>query len=171
MKNNKILSWVCGIILIILGLLFIVSPKGMFESIVLITGVVIIGLSVISIIFSLDNKTSSYFLGTSILGLILGIVLLYNRDSAIKMIPILLGIYLLITGITKIVMLSKTNAKYNIIFPSVIRVVLGSICLFTPIIPIVITGIIIGVLLTIAGINILTNIKTDDIVYKIKVKK
>lgn len=171
MKNSsKNLTLTSGIVLLILGILFVISPKGMFESIVLITGIVIIGLSIISMITSI-NSNNSYFTLTSILGLILGIVLLYNRDGAVKIIPVLLGIYLLVTGISKLILLAKANSKYDIMFPSVIKIVLGSICLFTPVIPIIITGIIIGVLLILSGITTLTNIKTNDVVYKVKVKK
>ena len=173
MKNsNKTLTYASGIILIILGALFIISPKSMFESIVWITGVIIIALSIISIATSLSSKNvSSYFLVSSLLGLILGIVLLYNREGAIKIIPILLGIYLLITGISKLIIMAKANYKYDIMFPTVIKIVLGSICLFTPVIPIVITGIIIGIFLILTGITNLSNIKTNEVVYKVKVKK
>jgi uncharacterized membrane protein HdeD (DUF308 family) len=49
--------------------------------------------------------------------------------------------------------------------------VLGIICFGTPIIPISIFGIFIGIVLVLSGINIITNANNSTTVYKVKVKK
>lgn len=171
--NNKTVTYFLGGILIALGVLFIISPSGVFESIVLIAGIAIIAVSAIGIILSFAGKDalSSYFLGSSIIGLIFGIVLINNTESAIKIIPVLLGIWLFITGISTTAYMSKQGSSLVSMTSPITRMILGLICFIAPVIPISIVGIYIGIVLILSGINTITNVKNEEIVYKVKVKK
>lgn len=170
--NNKKLTYVFGALLIALGVIFILSPKGVFESIVLFVGIAIIVFSAIGILLSFFGKEStSYFIGSSVLGLIFGIILVSNTDSAVKTIPVLLGIWLFISGLSTTVYMSKIGSSLTSMTTSITRMILGLICFITPVVPISIAGIFIGVVLVLSGINTITNVKNEEIVYKVKVKK
>lgn len=169
--NNKKFTYVCGALLIALGVLFVLSPKGVFESIVLFAGISIIAISAFGIILSLSKESTSYFIGSSILGLIFGIILVSNTDSAVKTIPILLGLWLFISGVSTTIYMSKMGSKLTTMTSSITRIILGLICFMAPVIPISIVGIFIGVILVLSGISLITNVKDEEIVYKVKVKK
>ena len=171
--NNKKLTYVFGALLIALGVIFILSPKGVFESIVLFGGIAIIAFSALGILVSIFGKdaSSSYFLGSSILGLIFGIILVSNTSSAVNIIPGLLGIWLFISGLSTTILMSKSGSNLVSMTTPITRMILGLICFSAPIIPISIFGIFIGVVLILSGINTITNVKSEEIVYKVKVKK
>lgn len=171
--DNKKITYVLGALLIALGVLFIISPNGVFESIVLFIGIAIMIVSVIGILSAFFSKdaSSSYFLGSSIIGLIFGVVLINNTSSAIRIIPVLLGIWLFITGISTTVYMSKQGSNLVSMTSPITRMILGVICFVAPVIPISIVGIYIGIILVLAGINTITNVKSEEIVYKVKVKK
>ncbi len=171
--NNKKLTYVFGALLIALGVIFILSPKGVFESIVLFGGIAIIAFSVLGVLVSILGKdaSSSYFLGSSILGLIFGFILVSNTSSAVNVIPILLGIWLFISGLSTTVLMSKAGSDLTAMTTPITRMILGLICFSAPVIPISIVGIFIGVVLVLSGINTIVNVKSEEVVYKVKVKK
>ena len=112
-----------------------------------------------------------YLSSSFIIGLIFGIILLTNTDSAIKIVPIFLGLWLLVTGLsTTMVMLKRGLTISNMISP-LVKAFLGIVCLCLPIIPITFAGMVIGVILVLAGISTITNSKSDEVIYKVKVKK
>ncbi len=170
MSNNKI-SNVLGALLIAIGVIFIISPKGTFESIFLFVGIFIIAISTMFLIFSIVNKESmNYYLGASIFGLLMGIMLTSNTDFAVKFVPVFFGLWLFISGLTTIIMNKDVSNLKKLVSP-ITRIVLGIICFGTPIIPISIFGIFIGIVLVLSGINIITNANNSTTVYKVKVKK
>ncbi len=171
--DNKKLTYVFGALLIALGVIFILSPKGVFESIVLFGGIAIIVFSVLGVLVSIFGKdaSSSYFLGSSILGLIFGIILVSNTSSAVNVIPILLGVWLFISGLSTTVLMSKSGSSLTGMTTPITRMILGLICFSAPVIPISIVGIFIGVVLVLSGINTIANTKSEEVVYKVKVKK
>lgn len=171
--SNKKLTYVFGGILIGLGVIFIMSPKGVFESIVLFGGIAVIVCSIMGILLSFFGRDtrSSYFIGSSVLGLIFGIILVTNTDSAVKTIPVLLGLWLFISGLSTTLYMSKTNNSLVSMTSSITRMILGLICFIAPVIPISIVGIFIGVVLVLSGVNTITNVKNEEVIYKVKVKK
>ena len=170
--NNKRLTYVFGALLIALGVIFILSPKGVFESIVLFGGIAIIVFSSFGLLLSIFGREStSYYIGSSIIGLIFGIILVSNTDSAVKTIPVLLGLWLFISGLSTTVYMSKMGNSLVAMTSPITRMILGLICFVTPVVPISIAGIFIGVVLVLSGVNTITNVKNEEIVYKVKVKK
>ncbi len=171
--NNKNTTYALGAVLIILGLIFIISPSGVFETIVSVGAIIIIGFSILGIVNSVIGKNNSYpyYLGSSILGLIFGIVLFNNADSAIKTIPVILGLWLFISGLSTTIFMSKSGSSLVSMTSPITRVILGLICFISPVIPISIVGIYIGAILILSGINTITNVKNEEVIYKVKVKK
>lgn len=171
MVKNKITN-IFGIILIIIGLVFIISPKGVFESIVLFVGITLIVYSAFALLISIFGKEStSYLVTSSIIGLIFGIIIVFNTDGTVKIIPILLGLWLFISGFSTTLLMYKSGTKLSLMTSPITRMILGLICFLTPVIPITFVGVFIGVLLVLSGINIITNSKNEEIVYKVRVKK
>ena len=171
--NKRKWAYILGLLLIAFGIVLIVSPEGVFETIVLIAGIVLIVYASFGIIVSIVNKnpTSSYLIGSSIIGLVFGIILVTNTESATKVIPILLGIWLFLSGLTTTLFMLKSGKTIKQLINPLAKTILGLICFITPIIPITIAGIFIGVVLILSGITTMTNIKNDEVVYKVKVKK
>lgn len=170
--NNRKLTYLLGGLLIAFGVIFIMSPKGVFESIVLFAGIAIIVFSVLGILISFfGNESTSYFIGSSVLGLVFGIILVSNTDSAVKTIPVLLGLWLFISGLSTTILMTKTNSNLIAMTTPITRMILGLICFVTPVVPISIAGIFIGVVLVLSGINTITNVKNEEVVYKVKIKK
>lgn len=170
---NKKGSYILGGFLIIFGILFIFSPANTFETIVLIAGVSIILFNVIRILFALksDNPYAAYSITGSIVGVIFGFILISSRDTAIKVIPVLLGVWLLVTGISSFLFLFKSHANSGLIVRPVLKIILGAITFALPIIPVIATGIVLGIILVLAGVTSIVNVKDEEVIYKVKVKK
>lgn len=171
--NKKVSSYIFGALLIVFGLIFILSPESAFETIVLIAGISLIVYGGLKILLALksDNPYASYTVAGSIFSIIFGIVLIGNQNAAIKVIPILLGIWLLISGITTLLFLIKTNSDRKLIIRPVLKIIVGAIAFLLPVIPIIATGIVLGVILILSGITTIMNIKDEEVIYKVKVKK
>lgn len=171
--NKKVSSYIFGALLIVFGLIFILSPESAFETIVLIAGISLIVYGGLKILLALksDNPYASYTVAGSIFSIIFGIILIGNQNAAIKVIPILLGIWLLISGITTLLFLLKTNSDRKLIIRPVLKIIVGAIAFLLPVIPIIATGIVLGVILILSGITTIMNIKDEEVVYKVKVKK
>lgn len=171
--NKKVSSYIFGALLIVFGLIFILSPESAFETIVLIAGISLIVYGGLKILLALksDNPYASYTVAGSIFSIIFGIILIGNQNAAIKVIPILLGIWLLISGITTLLFLLKTNSDKKLIIRPVLKIIVGAIAFLLPVIPIIATGIVLGVILILSGITTIMNIKDEEVVYKVKVKK
>lgn len=171
--EKKLLTYIQGFLLIIFGVLFIINPQGVFGSIVLIAGILILLVSAfkaIAILRSKDPYMSFGFMG-SLIGVIFGLVLITNRDDAIKVIPVMLGLWFLVTGITSLMFVMKSSRDKTLIGKSVLKIVLGLISFLLPVIPVVGAGIVIGVFLIISGVMTFVNMKDEEVIYKVKVKK
>ena len=171
--NKKNLNYILGIMLILFGTVFVVSPKATFETIVLAGGIILIIYAIIKIItlFRSSNSYVSYSIGSTVFSLLFGLVLVFNTEGAVKIIPMLLGIWLLVSGLSSLLFVLKiTKNKRNIVI-SIIKVMLGLISFLLPVIPVIATGIFVGIVLVTIGVTTIISNKEDDNIYKVKVKK
>ena len=159
--DKKIWTYVLGALLIGFGVIFIISPTEAFESIVV---------KIISAIKS-DNPYASFGMTGSIIGIVFGFILIGNKETAIKVIPVILGMWLLVTGLTTLLFTLKTSNNKSMLTKPVIKIVLGAITLLLPVIPVIATGIVLGIILVLSGVTTITNVKDEEVVYKVKVKK
>lgn len=171
--SKKTWNYIFGAILILFGIIFIISPQGTFETIVLAGGIILIMYAVIGIITAIISKNPyvSYSIGNFIIGLIFGIILITNTEGAVKLIPILLGIWLFITGLSTLIFTLKVTKDLKTLVTPITKTVLGIIAFALPVIPVIATGIFIGIILVLAGVTTIVNNKTEEVVYKVKVKK
>ena len=172
MKKNNMTD-LFGVILIVIGALFVICPKGVFESIVMVAAVVIVLFSILSLLVALSNKKgySMYLVISSVIGVVFGIILASNTDSAIKIIPVFLGLWLFISGLSTTLAMHKMNNSLTAMASPITRMFLGLICFIAPVVPITFVGVFIGAVLILAGINTIANSKNEEIVYSVKVKK
>ena len=171
--NKKIFTYILGALLIAFGILFVVSPSGTFETIVIVFGAVIILFSVIKMfgILKSNNLFASFSITGSIIGIVFGFILIVNKEAFVKLIPILLGIWLLLSGISTLLFLLKSNSNRGLIVRPIFKIIIGVMCLCLPIIPVVMTGILIGSALILSGGATFINVKDEEVVYKVKIKK
>ena len=171
MKKN-IVNIILGIILILFGVIFIFAPASSFSTIILFVGILIILFGVIKLISTLKVPgVFGYSIYSAVISILFGIILIAFKESTVKLIVNLIGIWLLISGISGLILLIKSNAKGSILVRPISKIIIGFVCLMLPIIPVTITGIFIGVILIIAGASMLTTEDEDEVVYKVKVKK
>ena len=172
MKDNSI-NILLGIIFILFGVIFVLAPESVFETIVMIAGIIIILFGVVRIISSskIDNSLKSYMTATSVISIIFGIILIVYRGATIKLIAALIGIWFLLSGISSLLLMLKSNVKDKRIVKPIIKILRGLVSLLVPIIPVAAAGITIGIILIFAGVSILTTKKEDEVIYKVKVKK
>ena len=77
----------------------------------------------------------------------------------------------IVSAVSTTMLMAKTSSSLVSMTTPITRMILGLICFAVPVIPISIAGIFIGVVLVLSGINTITNIKNEEVVYKVKVKK
>ena len=169
MKNNIIL----GIIFILFGLLFIFAPQSIFELIVLISGVIVLIISISKILVSLKekNELSSYGIVTGIFGIIIGIILIIFKQKTVLTVAELVGVYLLISGISSLLFMLRVNMSSNMFIKPIIKIVIGIISFTMPFVPTMWAGILIGIILVLTGVTIINTKKEEEVIYKVRVKK
>ena len=118
-----------------------------------------------------EESYKAYSTVTAVLSIIFGILLIIYRDTTIKIIAGLIGIWFLLSGISALLLMLKSNMKGKILVKPICKIVIGIISLIVPIIPISFAGIIVGVILILAGTSILTTKKEEEVIYKVKIKK
>ncbi len=164
LKRN-ITKLIFDAILIILGLIFIIFPNIFVSSVGIIAGTIFLLIGVGGILISLF---SSGFLFSSIFSIIIftifivfGLIFIFNPSSLVSILPILLIVYLLISGINKI--FSFIRFKYNKAF--ILNFILGIIFVISAITLMFFIdefnnfiGILVGIILLLIGISSLIDI-------------
>lgn len=169
-KQNVLL----GVIVILFGFIFLVSPQSVFSTIVVFAGIVCISFGLLRILATMKedsnyNKTYSFF--SAILSIAFGIILIVYRQKTIMVVAEVLGVCLLISGISSLQLMLKNNMKGNVLVKPISKIIIGSVSLFVPMAPAVVAGTIIGIILILAGLSIITTKKEEEVVYKVKIKK
>lgn len=177
--NKKIWTYVIAILCILGGVYLIIKPEQSFSNVVYYVGLAILIAGILKIISSLFNKESilmpgNYFF-TGVINTLFGIILMSNSHATIKIIPIFVGIWLILSGtsgLAAIINLGRNNNKFNNqdLIINIVKLILGIIVLTTPIISIIFTGWIIGIILVGTGVYLIFNSLKDRKIYKVKVK-
>lgn len=171
-KDNS--SYIIGILFIIFGIMFVISPNSVFESIVFIAGVITAFYGGIKIFISLksNNPYASLSITGAILSVVFGFVLIANRDVTVRIIPVFLGGFLLVSSLPTLIFLIKNNSNRRLIIKTSLKVIVGFIALLVPVIPVAIFGIVLGGILILSGVAMIMNAREDqEVIYKVRVKK
>ena len=171
--KEKFWNYILGAILIVFGLIFIVYAESAFGTIVLIAGIVIIAFSVSRLIISLKSNEllSNLSIMPSILGIIFGLVLIGNTKKSVETVTLLIGIWLLIGGISKLLILIKSATNRKELYKPIFKIIIGAIAFIAPVLITEAIGYVIGIILILSGIATFIDKEEEKIVYKVKVKK
>ncbi|MDB2105830.1 DUF308 domain-containing protein [Clostridium paraputrificum] len=124
-----------GIILVLLGIIFLVNPVESFFNFTTIFGVLIVISSIIRIIRGLRSDEKIYYILTGIIDLLFGILVWRNPVITIENLILIYGMWTFIKGIYNIIIIVK--GKYlGINIPtilSIISIILGGIIAICPI--------------------------------------
>lgn len=143
--KNKIKSMyrtsiVFSLVLFFVGLFLLIEPETTLHAISYIVGIILIVWGIIPVIGYLSNKENQGYLDFSfvlgIFSLIIGIIIVINPNIIGSIIPLLLGIWMLINGITKLqysLNLKKYEKDSNMsVIISVIILICGLVLIFNP---------------------------------------
>lgn len=104
---NKILSGLCNVLWIVLGIIAIVSPAAFAASLGTIAGSFMIIIGALFVLFALFSSAlllgSGFLVLQGIITLALGIFLVCYRDASLVMITFALAFYFLFSGISKVI--------------------------------------------------------------------
>lgn len=144
MKLLKQIKWdmlLMGVLYILLGIVALVIPETMERLLGFLIGVVLIIAGAVSMIsYLLRDAHQNYYHNDflhGLLGILLGIVVLYKVEIIISLVPFLLGTLVLVSGLSKLQdVIDLKRLEYgNWIFMlvlAIINIVLGLILIFNP---------------------------------------
>ena len=165
--KDKILKIIGNLLLVLGGFYLIFSPSNTFSSIVYVIGLLLVIYGGIIVIYSLINRSNLMVFGNVLfsgcINILLGIILMLSR---------LLGIWLIVKSLFSLSLYYGSNIKdKKEIVTDLIKLVFGILILTTPIISIIFTGTIIGIICVLIGVYNFYDMYTNKSVYKVKIKK
>lgn len=155
------------LIYIIIGIAMIIIPEFISNSICYIISILIIffGLSCLIKYIQLKkhNIISNIMLVISIIALILGLVIFINPEFFISIVPFVIGIYIIIIGVSKYIEaieIKKANYKhwYIVMFASILLLLLGIVIIFNPFKTLTLIITLVGIIFTINSLYDIYNI-------------
>ena len=174
--KEKVLKIICYLLLILGGFYLIFSPSNTFSSIVYVIGLLLVIYGGIIVVYSLIDKDSLTVFGnvlfSGLINILLGIILMVNKNGTIMMLSRLLGVWLIVKSLFSLSLYYGSNIKdKKEIITDLVKLVLGILILTTPIISIIFTGTIIGIICVLIGVYNFYDMYTNKSVYKVKIKK
>lgn len=131
-------SLIFSIILFLLGLLLLLKPEVTLHAISYTIGTILIVWGIIPVISFFTNKEKETYLEFNfvigVFALIFGLIVMLNPNMIGSIIPLLLGIWMIINGITKLsyaLSIKDSNSTVSTIIPLLI-LVCGIILIFNP---------------------------------------
>lgn len=138
-RKMNITSIIFSIIFILIGTFLLARPEDAIHLVSYALGIILIVWGVISVItFFTDKESQNYLDFGFIVGvfvLIFGIIILVKPDTIASIIPLLLGIWMLINGVTKLsysLTLNNNKSALSSIIISLIIVLLGILLIINP---------------------------------------
>lgn len=177
MKNYK--NYIIAILLIIGGIYLIIKPNMTFQNLIFYVGLIMLIVGIPKVLVSITSSLSmlmpgSYFLSGGLTALF-GLILMLNKSSAVNIVPKIIGAWLIITSLSNIALYLNLNSKtkgkdIKDLIKNIVILVLGILCLTTPIITIIFVGSVVGLILIAAGIYMIITTYQNKNVYKVKIK-
>ena len=160
----RILTIATGILFVITSVWCFAHPGGTFLSLAFLLGVVMIlqGISGIFAYRVVKKKMNhaGYFLSEAILTIILGVIVLSNQLSTDAMIPMFFGMWIIFTGIMRIVQSLHMDRKESktwiwILGLGIISTLAGIYAFFNPILAGITVVMLIAISFLLQGINVI----------------
>lgn len=177
--SKKIWNIILGILLILGGAILLVNPEQSFNRLVSFVGIVLLITGVIKIIYAFVNRDLIFLPGdvfmSGFLNTLFGFVLLLNPDVSTTIISIFIGLWLISTSLSSLILLlnikSRDYFSQTMLVTDIIKLIVGLLVITTPIITALFTSVFLGVFLIVIGICTIFNTKYEEKIYKVKVKK
>jgi uncharacterized membrane protein HdeD (DUF308 family) len=138
-KKMNMTSIIFSIIFILIGAFLLARPEDAIHLVSYALGIILLTWGLISVVqFFTDNESQNYLEFSFIIGVfvfIFGIIILIKPNTVASIIPLLLGIWMLINGVTKLsysLTLNKEKNAASSIIISLIIVILGILLIFNP---------------------------------------
>ena len=113
--KDKILKIIGNLLLILGGFYLIFSPSNTFSSIVYVIGLLLVIYGGIIVIYSLINRSNLMVFGNVLfsgcINILLGIILMVNKNGTIMMLSRLLGIWLIVKSLFSLSLYYGSNIK------------------------------------------------------------
>ena len=143
--KEKVLKIIGNLLLILGGFYLIFSPSNTFSSIVYVIGLLLVIYGGIIVVYSLIDKDSLTVFGnvlfSGLINILLGIILMVNKNGTIMMLSRLLGVWLIVKSLFSLSLYYGSNIKdKKEIITDLVKLVLGILILTTPIVSIIFTG-------------------------------
>ena len=174
--KDTVLKIIGNLLLILGGFYLIFSPSNTFSSIVYVIGLLLVIYGVIIVVYSLIDKDSLTVFGnvlfSGLINILLGIILMVNKNGTIMMLSRLLGVWLIVKSLFSLSLYYGSNIKdKKEIITDLVKLVLGIVILTTPIVSIIFTGTVMGIICVIIGVYNFYDMYSNKSVYKVKIKK
>ena len=174
--KEKVLKIIGNLLLILGGFYLIFSPSNTFSSIVYVIGLLLVIYGGIIVVYSLIDKDSLTVFGnvlfSGLINILLGIILMVNKNGTIMMLSRLLGVWLIVKSLFSLSLYYGSNIKdKKEIITDLVKLVLGIEILTTPIVSIIFTGTVMGIICVIIGVYNFYDMYSNKSVYKVKIKK
>ena len=144
MKFIKELKWealLTGVLYILLGVVALLIPETMERFLGYMIGVILILAGAVSMIsYLLRDAHQNYYHNDflhGLIGIVLGIVILYKVNVIISLVPVVLGVLVLISGLSKLQdVIDLKRMEYGnwivMLVLAIINIVLGLVLIFNP---------------------------------------
>lgn len=138
-RKMNMTSIIFSILFILIGSFLLARPEDAIHLVSYALGIILALWGIISIVqFFTDRESQNYLEFSFILGVfmfIFGIIIIVKPNTIASIIPLLLGIWMLINGVTKLsyaLTLNKNKNAASSIIISILIIVLGILLVFNP---------------------------------------
>ena len=138
-KKMSITSIISSLIFIVTGIFLLLKPETAINVVCYVLGIILVLWGVVSIIQFFSDKNSSNYLSMSfIFGsfvFIFGIIILIKPSIVASIVPLLLGVWMVINGVTKLsyaLSIYKNTKNMLSIIGSIFIIVFGVTLIFNP---------------------------------------
>lgn len=138
-RKMNMTSIIFSILFILIGAFLLARPEDAIHLVSYALGIILALWGIISIVqFFTDRESQNYLEFSFILGVfmfIFGIIIIVKPNTIASIIPLLLGIWMLINGVTKLsyaLTLNKNKNAASSIIISILIIVLGILLVFNP---------------------------------------
>lgn len=172
-KRSLNMSILLGILFLIMGIVFTIMPSSSLNVISNIIGVLLLIYGLFEIIDCFRNNIiiSTLEMATGVLSLASGLIILFNNDILDVIIPFVLGIFFIASGLSKvrlsiILYQVKSNWVYTFI-TSLLTIICGFIMIFNPFETVLVLTVFIGIITIVYSLSSIIN----TILFKTKVNE
>lgn len=137
--NNNLKHWwvflLRGLLFILLGVYMIGSPSQSYMALSLLFGIIIFFAGVAELAHALTNRHSqrwNWRLLVGILDLILGLILIFNIKVSMAVLPFIIGIWFLITGISLLSFATMVRRPFWLVLGGLLTTFFSFLVMFLP---------------------------------------